>query len=190
MNDQRSLLVLAAGACSLALGVVGLAADLPVFGVIAGAMGAALAILGIRFATDRSTQHERASTLAGQVGELESALATQVQARLAAEDSVRSLGTQLVDAQQSAVSLLRSSTDANAQSTMYSEMKLARFLLDAGRFSEAEQLLLTADSSAAGPGALQGHGHPAAAELVTLYERWGRPDSAAVWRTRLGSNSE
>jgi two-component system cell cycle response regulator len=102
MNDQRSLLVLAAGVASLALGVAGLAADLPVLGAIAGAMGAALAILGIRVAASHTNELERARSLAGQVGELEGALASQVQARLAAEDSVRSLGTQLVDAQQTA----------------------------------------------------------------------------------------
>jgi two-component system cell cycle response regulator len=99
MNDQRTILVLAAGVASLALGVAGVVADVPALGGAAGVVGAALAVIGVRSATQGSSESDRAEALAGQVGELEGALATQVQARLAAEESVRSLGAQLVEAQ-------------------------------------------------------------------------------------------
>ena len=99
MNDQRTILVLAAGVASLAFGVAGFVADVPALGVVAGVVGAALALVGVRSATRRTTASDRADALAGQVGELEGALARQVQARLAAEESVRSLGAQLVEAQ-------------------------------------------------------------------------------------------
>jgi GGDEF domain-containing protein len=99
MNDQRTILVLAAGVASLAFGVAGVVADAPVLGGAAGVVGGALAVHAVRAAAVRSSESRRATQLAGQVGELEGALATQVQARLAAEESVRSLGAQLVEAQ-------------------------------------------------------------------------------------------
>jgi two-component system cell cycle response regulator len=99
MNDQRTILVLAAGVACLACGVAGVVADAPVLGGVAGVVGGALAVFGVRSATDHSAAGARADALSAQVTELEGALASQVQARLAAEESVRSLGAQLVEAQ-------------------------------------------------------------------------------------------
>jgi GGDEF domain-containing protein len=99
MNDQRTILVLAAGVACLAFGVAGVVTDVPVLGGVAGVVGGALAVFGVRSATHRTSASDLADALAGQVGELEGALASQVQARLAAEESVRSLGAQLVEAQ-------------------------------------------------------------------------------------------
>jgi two-component system cell cycle response regulator len=102
MNEHRTTLVLAAGVASLALGVAGLAVDLPVLGTIAGVLGAVAALVAARANANENTSTEQASSLTKQVGDLESALADQVQARLAAEESIRSLGAQLVEAQHSA----------------------------------------------------------------------------------------
>lgn len=102
MNDQRTILVLAVGVAGLALGIIGAAADIALLGAIAGAASIGLALLAVRQFVNGSSTSDRVSALSNQVGELETALAAQVQARLAAEESVRSLGSQLVDAQRSA----------------------------------------------------------------------------------------
>lgn len=102
MNDQRTLLVVALGVAGLVLGVVGAAADLPLLGALAGIAAVGLALFAARQLADRSSTLGQVEALSTQVEELETALATQMQARLAAEESVRSLGAQLAEAQRSA----------------------------------------------------------------------------------------
>lgn len=102
MNEHRTTLVLAAGLASLALGVAGLVADLPFLGAVAGLIGAGLALLAIRLTNHDTSTTEHAQSLTKQVEELEAALANQMQSRIAAEESIRSLGAQLVEAQHSA----------------------------------------------------------------------------------------
>ncbi|HEX7096377.1 MAG TPA: diguanylate cyclase [Acidimicrobiales bacterium] len=102
MNDQRSFLVLAAGLAGLVLGILGAIVDLPILGAIAGVACIGLAASAARALAQRSSDNDRVATLSNQVTELETALASQVQARLAAEEAVRSLGSQLVEAQNAA----------------------------------------------------------------------------------------
>lgn len=102
MNDRRLRGAWILGAGALAAGIVGVVVDTPVLGVVAG--GAALGVAAITTAVAASglSDRERATTLATELGELETALAGQVQARLNAEEAVRSLGDQLARAQRSA----------------------------------------------------------------------------------------
>src|SRR5690606_13647519 len=92
----------ALGVVGLLLGVAGAAADVPLLGALAGVAAVGIALFAARQLADRSSVDGRVETLSNQVDELETALATQMQARLAAEESVRSLGAQLADAQRSA----------------------------------------------------------------------------------------
>jgi two-component system cell cycle response regulator len=167
MNDQRTILALAAGVACLAFGVLGVALDAPVLGGVAGVVGAALAVLSVRLATERANGRRRASALQGQVSELEAALADQVQARLTAEDSVRSLGAQLVDAQQT---VARAATPISAGT--------AEQITDAvtGLFSE-DYFRIAVDSRIA---AARRHLRPVAVVLLEVIEglRTARPQEA------------
>jgi serine/threonine-protein kinase len=87
-----------------------------------------------------------------------------------------------VAAQEQAVALLRA---AGAPSVAYSQIKLAGFLRAMGRYAEAEPLLL-AVAAEAPPAGREGHlMRSPVADLVALYEAWGRPDEAERWRGRL-----
>lgn len=99
MRDQRTLLVVALGVVGLLLGIAGAAVDLPLLGALAGVAAVGIALFAARQLADRSSVDDQVEALASQVDELETALATQMQARLAAEESVRSLGAQLAEAQ-------------------------------------------------------------------------------------------
>jgi tetratricopeptide (TPR) repeat protein len=61
---------------------------------------------------------------------------------------------------------------------------LGSVLLRGARYPEAEPLLLAAEA-AARQGADTASKRSAVQKLVSLYERWGRSDSAAAWRARL-----
>ena len=97
MNDKRTLLPIGIGAVAAVLGVLGLALDAPVFGLAAGLLALGVGALVLRIST-------RSGALSPdqQLGELETALAAQVQARISAEDAVRSLGQQLATAERDA----------------------------------------------------------------------------------------
>ena len=95
MNDQRTVFALVIGGVALALGVAGGLADVAVLGVAAGLLAAVIALLSHTAARDRAAARGDAVKLGAQVSELEGALATQVQARLTAEEFARSLGEQL-----------------------------------------------------------------------------------------------
>jgi GGDEF domain-containing protein len=99
MNDQRTILALVIGVVALALGIVGGLTDAAVLGVAAGLLAVVIAMLSYRAIRERASAQGEAHKLGTQVSELEGALATQVQARLTAEESVRSLGQQLAAAQ-------------------------------------------------------------------------------------------
>jgi two-component system cell cycle response regulator len=167
MNDQRTLLALAAGVACLAFGVLGVAVDAPALGFVAGLLGAATAILAMRLATERVAARRRADGLQRQVGELEAALADQVQARLTAEESVRSLGSQLVDAQQT---VARAATPISAGT--------AEQITDTvtGLFSE-DYFRIAVDSRIA---AARRHLRPVAVVLLEVIEglRTARPQAA------------
>ncbi len=97
MNDKRTLLPIGIGAVAAVLGVLGLALDAPVLGLAAGLLALGVGTLVMRFASRGG-----AASPDHQLGELETALAAQVQARIAAEDAVRSLGQQLATAERDA----------------------------------------------------------------------------------------
>lgn len=110
MNKQRALTPLALGAVGLILGVVAAVAGIAWVGLIAGAAALAAGALGYQLAVsepESSTKSvpaparraEDAAALQGQITELEAAVASQMQARLAAEEAVKSLGEQLASAQ-------------------------------------------------------------------------------------------
>jgi two-component system cell cycle response regulator len=105
MNDQRTILALVAGGGALALGIAGAAADLPVLGAVAGGLAIIVAFLAVRSVQSGGENRAEAAKLAGQVSELENALAAQVQSRLGAEEAVRSLGAQLAAAQRDATTV-------------------------------------------------------------------------------------
>ncbi len=95
-----------------------------------------------------------------------------------------------IDAQQQALRLLQADTTfaASAATIGFSQVKLAGFLQDAGRYAEAEPLLLAALAAEQHAGQEQHHAAArAAAALVALYEAWGRPEEAARWRTTRGN---
>lgn len=97
MNDKRTLVPIGIGAVAAVLGVLGLALDAPVFGLVAGLLALGVSALVLRIST-----RSGASSPDQQLGELETALAAQVQARIFAEDAVRSLGQQLATAERDA----------------------------------------------------------------------------------------
>lgn len=107
MNDHRITLALVAGGAALACGVAGAAADLPILGAVAGVLAIGVALVAVGSAQDRETTRAEADKLAGQVSELEGALAAQVQGRIAAEEAVRSLGDQLAAAERQPASTAR-----------------------------------------------------------------------------------
>jgi GGDEF domain-containing protein len=97
MNDKRTLLPIGIGAVAAVLGVLGLALDAPVLGLAAGLLALGVGALVMRIASRSAT-----ASPDQQLGELETALAAQVQARISAEDAVRSLGQQLATAERDA----------------------------------------------------------------------------------------
>ena len=97
MNYKRTLLPIEIGAAAAVLGVLGLALDAPVFGLAAGLLALGVGALVLRIPTQSG-----AASPDHQLGELETALAAQVQARISAEDAVRSLGQQLATAERDA----------------------------------------------------------------------------------------
>lgn len=113
MNDQRTIIAIAVGASGLVCGVLAAALDLPGLGVAAGvaAIVSALVVVliseragpaGAAPPTVESTEAIEAEQLRRELDELEDALAAQVQARISAEEAVRSLGEQLAIAQRDA----------------------------------------------------------------------------------------
>lgn len=83
-------MLLVLGAAGLALGIAAAAADNAALALGAGAVAMLVAVVAA-FHSEPLAQHDTV--------ELEAALAAQVQARLTAEEAVRSLGQQLADAQ-------------------------------------------------------------------------------------------
>jgi diguanylate cyclase (GGDEF)-like protein len=107
MNDHRIILALVAGGAALAFGIAGAAADLPILGAVAGVLAIGVALVAVGSAQDQDHSRSEASKLADQLSELEGALATQVQGRIAAEEAVRSLGDQLAAAERQPASTVR-----------------------------------------------------------------------------------
>jgi hypothetical protein len=63
--------------------------------------------------------------------------------------------------------------------------RLGQCLSSLGRYQEAERLLLSSHEALAarlGPG--DSRTQETVRDLVTLYERWSKPDQAASWRAK------
>ncbi|NNF57853.1 MAG: serine/threonine protein kinase [Rhodothermaceae bacterium] len=92
-----------------------------------------------------------------------------------------------VEAQQRSLDLLRTS---DSPSMLFSTVKLAGYLRELRRFAEAERLLLdthtTQVNATSSEQAASSHmpSDQLIAELIALYEAWGRPDEAAAWRAQ------
>jgi GGDEF domain-containing protein len=93
----RSLIALAVGLVGLVLGVVAAVAGSGVVAVLAGV--AALAAGGAGLLPDGAPPKAPEGSAAANIADLENALASQIQARVAAEEAVQSLGSQLAKAQ-------------------------------------------------------------------------------------------
>lgn len=102
MTQRRGLIALAFGAVGLAFGVIAAMADEPMIAVLAGVAALAAGVLAYQLESDAA-----AGGPSAQVAELEEAVAAQVQARMAAEDAVRSLGEQLADAERRSADIAR-----------------------------------------------------------------------------------
>ena len=99
MKDQHSTAGAFVGVFGLAAGIAAIAADLPVFALVAGAAALVAGLFAVLTGRHGQAQQATADGLHGDITELEGALAAQVQARISAEEAVRSLGEQLAMAQ-------------------------------------------------------------------------------------------
>ena len=99
MNDQHSTAGAVVGVVGLAAGIAAAAADLPVFALVAAAAALVAGLFALLSGRHGRAQQAAAAHLQGDITELEAALAAQVQARISAEEAVRSLGDQLALAQ-------------------------------------------------------------------------------------------
>ncbi len=171
MNDKRTLLPLGLGATAALLGVLALVLDVAVLGLAAGLLALGIAALVLRSPHGADSHPagspDAAVTTEQQVAELEAALAAQVQARIAAEDAVRSLGEQLAAAENS-----------SHRTPLVVPAKRADALTDeaTGLFSE-DYFRVAVDARIA---AARRHLRPVAVVLLEVIEglRTGAPQSA------------
>jgi GGDEF domain-containing protein len=169
MNDKRTFLPLGLGAVAAILGVLGFVLDVPALGLAAGLVALGVGALVLRPAPPSASGaagHRTASE--SQMAELETALAAQVQARIAAEDAVRSLGEQLASAER----------DVANRAPVVVPAKRAESLTDeaTGLFSE-DYFRVAVDARIA---AARRHLRPVAVVLLEVIEglRSGAPQSA------------
>ena len=177
MNDKRTILPLALGAAAAVLGILGLVLDLAVLGLAAGLLAIGIGALVLRTpgTTPNPTPPATAAPVAApvaaldpQLAELESALAAQVQARIAAEDAVRSLGQQLASAERDAANRAPIVVPAKRNESLTDEAT--------GLFSE-DYFRVAVDARIA---AARRHLRPVAVVLLEVIEglRSGTPTSA------------
>jgi GGDEF domain-containing protein len=171
MNDKRTILPLALAGAAAVLGVLGLVLDLPVLGLAAGLLAIGVAAL-VRRTSPTPPVAIAAPVVADatdpQLAELESALAAQVQARIAAEDAVRSLGQQLASAERDAANRAPIVVPAKRSDSLTDEAT--------GLFSE-DYFRVAVDARIA---AARRHLRPVAVVLLEVIEglRSGTPTSA------------
>ncbi len=99
MIPRSRLLPLAAGVASLTLGVVCVVTDAAFIGVGAGICGGLAALLALLASNEADELEDRLAASRLQAQELEDVVATQVQARMTAEETAASLGDQLARAE-------------------------------------------------------------------------------------------
>ncbi len=171
MKDPRITLAVAVGVVGLIAGLAGALADLAVLGALAGAAAAGAAIIAVFVGRDHGADRAENTKLRSDVGDLEGALASQVQARITAEEAVRSLGDQLASAQ-------REVQTKASQLGIPREERVADALTDAatGLFSE-DYFRVAVDSRIA---AARRHLRPVGVVLLEVVEglRSGEPRPA------------
>lgn len=99
MNDQRMDVAAGIGAIGLATGVVAAMTGRRKLALLSAGAAAAAALLARRDAAEAAELERRVSAMNDQIRQLENAVAAQVQSRMAAEDAVKSLSTQLTEAE-------------------------------------------------------------------------------------------
>jgi GGDEF domain-containing protein len=161
VKDQHSTAGAVVGVIGLAAGIAAIAADLPVFALVAGAAALVAGLFAVLTGRDGQAQQATADSLHGDISELEGALAAQVQARISAEEAVRSLGEQLAMAQ-------RETTAKVSQLNMPLGERTADALTDAatGLFSQ-EYFLVAVDARIA---AARRHLRPVGVVMLEVVE--------------------
>jgi diguanylate cyclase (GGDEF)-like protein len=102
MTDQRINLATGLAACSLVTGLAAALGGRRKLGVFAAGAAAASAVLSHRNAKEAGELDSRVTAMTDQIRQLERAVASQVQNRMAAEDAVKSLSEQLFAAERRA----------------------------------------------------------------------------------------
>jgi diguanylate cyclase (GGDEF)-like protein len=114
MQDRRAVLAVIIGLGSLVVGVVTVASGVEWLGLFAGLLGLFAGAISLAVARERDQATAAHHSLEQEIGKLEGAVAAQVQARLSAEDAVKSLGQQLSAAERRAAPD-RGLTDGSAE---------------------------------------------------------------------------
>jgi len=99
VNDQQSTGGAVVGVVGLAAGIAAVAADLPALALVAAVASLVAGLFALLSGRRSRAQQATTARLHTDITELEGALAAQVQARISAEEAVRSLGEQLASAQ-------------------------------------------------------------------------------------------
>ena len=161
MNDQHSTAGAVVGVIGLAAGIAAAAADLPAFALVAAIAALVAGVFALLSGRHGRVREARATDLNDDITELESALAAQVQARISAEEAVRSLGEQLASAQ-------RESTAKASQLNLPLAERSGDALTDAktGLFSE-EYFLVAVDARIA---AARRHLRPVGVVMLEVVE--------------------
>jgi two-component system cell cycle response regulator len=103
MKDRRALLAVIIGLGSLVVGVVTATAEVAWLGAVAGVLGLGAGAISVAIARERDRSTAASKDLEDEIAKLEGAVAAQVQARLTAEEAVKSLGQQLSAAERRTV---------------------------------------------------------------------------------------
>lgn len=104
MMDLRAMTALVLGVAGLALGLVAAFADVPALAAVAGAFALAAGVLAALVSRDSFTARQGREDANEQISDLEGAVASQVKARIEAEETVRNLSNQLAESELSQVS--------------------------------------------------------------------------------------
>jgi diguanylate cyclase (GGDEF)-like protein len=102
MMEQRVDIATAVGAVGLGAGLVAAMNGRRKFAMISAGAAFAAALLARRDAAEAAELERRVTSMNEQIRQLENAVAAQVQSRMAAEEAVKSLSTQLCDAERRA----------------------------------------------------------------------------------------
>lgn len=161
MNEQRIDLAAGLGAAGLGAGLLAAMSGRRKLAVLAAAAAGTCGYLAHRASGDAADLDARTKSMEEQIRQLEAAVATQVQNRMTAEDAVKSLSEQLVDAE-------RRAGDASPTPIVISDSNSSEGLTDAltGLFNH-EYFLVALDSRIA---AARRHLRPVAVALVQVVD--------------------